>query len=84
VTGDRTPEWRDESQLLAQLERQARALEEQGRELGELRARLHEQEEELRDARTVSTLLLRSRGYRVMRALGRWGWLERRIRRALR
>jgi hypothetical protein len=77
------PEWRGESDLFARIERQDRALAEQRRELGELRDRLHRRDEELREARAVSTLLLRSRVYRLLRALGRWGWLEHRIRRAL-
>lgn len=78
-----TPDPLEPSELLSRLDQQARALEERGRELAELRARLYRREQELGEARAVSELLLRSRVYRLLRALGRWGWLEHRIRRAL-
>jgi hypothetical protein len=81
--GDPTPEHLDPSELRAQLERQAQDLAKQRQELGELRARLYRRDEELREARTTLGLVASSRVYRLMRALGRWGWLEHRIRRAL-
>ena len=78
-----TPDPLGPSELLSRLDHQARVLEEQCRELGELRIRLYRCDQELGEARAVSELLLRSRVYRLLRALGRWGWLEHRIRRAL-
>ena len=83
VDGDPMSEHATSSELRVQLERQAQDLAERRRELAELRARLYRREQELGEARAVSELLLRSRVYRLMRALGRWGWLEHRIRRAL-
>jgi len=83
VDGDPTPEHVDSSGLRAQIEQQAQALAEQRRELGELRARLHRREEELREARAVLRLLSTSRVYYLMRTFGRWGWLAHRIRRVL-
>ena len=53
------------------------------RELVELRARLHRREEELHEARDVLLLVTMTRVYRLLRSLGRWGWLEHRIRRVL-
>ena len=84
VDGDPVPEHATSSELRVQLERQARTIEEQRRELGELRVRLHRCDQELGETRAVLILMLRSRVYWVMRALGRWGWLEHRIRRVLR
>ena len=78
-----TPERCKRSELLAHIEQQDRALAEQQRELGELRARLYRRDEKLREARAVLRLVLRSRVYLLMRALGRWGWLAHRIRRVL-
>ena len=69
--------------LLGQLERQARAAALQ-QELKALRERLARRDGELREAHAILVLVLSSRVYRLMRSLGRWGWLERRIRRALR
>ena len=69
--------------LLARIEQQAEALAELRRELAELRAQDHRRSEELREAQIAVRLLARSRVYRLARALGRWGWLERRIRRGL-
>ena len=70
--------------LLGQRERQARAAPLQQQELEALRARLERRDEELREAHAILVLVLSTRVYRLMRLLGRWGWLERRIRRALR
>ena len=42
------------------------------------------QDRALGEFRTVLVLLRESQVYRVMLALGRWGWLDRRIRRVLR
>ena len=78
-----TPEQREHSALVTPIARQDRALAEQAGELQELRARLYRREEELREARAVLVLLLTSRVYLLMRLIGRWGWLEHRIRRAL-
>ena len=69
--------------LLARIEQQAEALAALRREAIALRARVHRQSEDLREARLALMLLSRSRVYRLMRVLGRWGWLERRINRAL-
>ena len=69
--------------LLARIEQQDEALAALRRELGDLRVRAHRQSEELREAQIAFRLLLRSRLYRLARFLGRWGWLERRIRRGL-
>ena len=83
---DRNPtlELREESELRARIERQDRALAEQQRELRDLRNQLDPQDRALREACDVLALILKSRVYWLMRALGRWGWLERRIRRVLR
>ncbi len=72
------------SELVAHVRRLEQALAEQRRESAELRARLHRREQELREARDVLLLVTMTRAYRLMRALARWGWLERRIRRVLR
>jgi hypothetical protein len=69
--------------LLARIEQQDAALAELRRELGELRVRAHRQSEELSEARIALRLLSRSRLYRLARFLGRWEWLEWRIRRGL-
>jgi len=69
--------------LLAQIEQQAEALAELRRELVALRARAYRQSEDLHEAQVALRLLSRSRLYRLARFLGRWGWLERRIRRGL-
>jgi hypothetical protein len=69
--------------LLARIEHQDEALAALRRELVELRARAYRQSEELREAQIALRLLSRSRLYRLARFLGRWGWLERRIRRGL-
>ena len=68
-------------EMIEVLERDA---EERERELGELRAWLDRREQELAEAHGVLILVLRSRVYRMMRALGRWGLLEHRISRVLR
>ena len=84
MENDPAPERLERSALLARIERQDRALAECRQEATELRARLYRREQELHEARAVAMLLLRSRVYRLLRALGWWGWLEHRIRRALR
>ena len=75
---------RERESLLARIEQQAEALAELRRESAELRARLYQRDKELREARAVLALVLSTRAYRLMRALGRWGWLEHRVRRVLR
>ena len=45
---------------------------------------IQQQAAALSDARAVLVLLVLSRPYQLMRLLGRWGWLEQRILRALR
>lgn len=69
--------------LLAQIEQQAEALAELRRELVALRVRAHRQSEDLHETRIALRLLSRSRLYRLARFLGRWEWLEWRIRRGL-
>ena len=59
-------------------------LDEVARMEADLRVRVEQQALTLKRARTVLVLIPRSRVYRVLRALGRWGWLERRINQALR
>ena len=59
----------ERSALLARIDQQARAPEEQGRELGTLRGRLYRRDQELGEARAVLGLLLSSRVYRLMRRL---------------
>ena len=78
VEGGRTAGPREEP--LVQIEQQAKALAEQ---LAALRTLLYRRDEQLREARAALMLLSRSRVYRLMRVLGRWGWLERRINRVL-
>ena len=72
------------AELHARIEQQDRVLAEQQREVVELRDQLYRQDRVLREARAILVLVLESRVYRLMRALGRWAWLEHRIRRVLR
>jgi len=83
VDGDPTPEHVDSSGLRAQIEQQAQALAEQRQQVAVLRTLLFRRERELCEARATLALVSSSRVYYLMRALGRWGWLEHRIRRAL-
>lgn len=69
--------------LLAKIEEQAKVLAERRQALAAQQAEIERQAKELREAQTALLLLSRTRVYRLARALGRWGWLERRIRRVL-
>ena len=77
--GDAMTDQRDRFELIAEIERQARLLAEQRRALDALRSQADRQDARLREACSVLALLRTSRVYRLMRFLGRWGWLERRI-----
>ena len=68
---------------LALIEEQAKAIEGLHRELVARLGWIERQAEALREARVILLLVSESRVYRVMRVLGRWGWLGRRIHRAL-
>jgi hypothetical protein len=84
AAGDPLPEHVGSSGCRAQIERLAQALAEQRQQVAALRTLLYRRDEELREARTTLALIASSRVYHLMRALGRWGWLEHRIRRVLR
>ena len=84
VAGDPMPEHVGSSGRRARIEQQAQAPAEQHQQVAALRTLLSWRDEELREARTTLALIGSSRVYHLMRALGRWGWLEHRIRRVLR
>ena len=84
MDGDRTQGQSTLSEVVAHVRRQDQGLAERQRELVELRARLYRREQELHEARAVLVLVSSSRMYRLLRVLGQWGWLDHRIRRALR
>jgi len=78
------PEHPELAPRLALSHRQAEAIEGLHRELAARLALIERQGAALGEARAVFMLLMGSWPYRVLRVLGRWGWLERRIFRTLR
>ena len=69
---------------LAVIQQQAEVIEGLQRESAARLALIERHAAALGDARAVLVLLVLSRPYQLMRLLGRWGWLEQRILRALR
>ena len=69
---------------LVLIQEHAQAIDDLHRELVARLEVIEWQDRALREFRTVLVLLRETRVYRAMLALGRWRWLDRRIRRALR